>query len=54
MTNGDMIREMTDEELCDCMNYGREGCGHTDVCKDGIRLFVKQEIPEDDRRCDSK
>ena len=63
MTLADEIRNMTDEELCDflfwdmcgmCLNSDHERCGQTDVCKAGILLSLKQEIPGDERRCDSK
>ena len=52
MTNGDMLRQMTDEELagvlsgqCACCGYQYESCG-TDfsLCDRGVLKWIKQEV----------
>lgn len=54
MTNGDRVRNMTDEELadvlqgqCACCAYQLTGCTEKE-CKDGALSWLKQEGSEDD------
>lgn len=53
MTNGDRIRQMTDEELasfikqCDCCSYRMTECDGTG-CNDGIYKWLKQRVNTDD------
>ena len=52
MTNGDRIRQMTDEELADimrcnqCIYQGMPECERND-CEYGILAWLKQEVSED-------
>ena len=55
MTNGDKIRQMTDEEIaevlsgqCSCCEYQYDNCG-TDfcLCEQGVLEWLKQEVSED-------
>ena len=52
-TNGDRIRQMTDEELGEflaldmcsiCSECLSDTCGDTDTCKKGIMNWVKMEV----------
>lgn len=54
-TNGDRIRQMTDEELADvlqgqciCCAHQLKGCTEK-VCKDGAYKWLKQEVQDNDR-----
>lgn len=59
MTNGDMVRKMTDEDICNrvlagqcnCCIYQFTGCS-SDIkdCYDGVLQWLKQEVVEDDKR----
>lgn len=53
LTNGDRIRQMTDEEhadvmqgQCACCAYQLTGCTEKE-CKDGAYEWLKQEVSED-------
>ena len=59
MTNGDKIRQMTDEELTEwlaergdcktCAWYGKD-CAKRGSCKRGIAEWLRKEANEDDER----
>lgn len=54
MTNGDKVRQMTDEELADflctydmcstCLNAVEDDCGMMVVCKDGVLKFLQKDV----------
>lgn len=63
LTNGDRIRQMTDEELAECLDhvagcgvcvlnegkyrYSGDHCGHEHDCMRYIEKWLKQEVSED-------
>lgn len=53
MTNGDKLRQMTDEELAKIMRsctfcaYLDKGCQHNGTCTQGFLEWLKQEVDED-------
>ena len=55
MTNGDKIRQMKDEELCDvlrcsfCDFHNKKECATVD-CKKGHMIWLKQDAKDDDRK----
>lgn len=60
MTNGERIRQMTDEELaeiisfyiecrdCPCKDENGIGAGCKGDCQSGAFAWLKQEVPRDD------
>ena len=55
MTNGDRLRQMTDEELADILElsdcetcpYNHNNCGAR-MCRIGFLEWLKQEVDQDD------
>jgi hypothetical protein len=55
MTNADLVRNMTDEEIRDCLKgscdyciYRHEKCFHNDsmACSNGILSWLRSEVKE--------
>lgn len=56
LTNGDIVRQMTDEELadvlqgqCACCAYQLTGCTERE-CKNGAYEWLKKEVEKNDER----
>lgn len=55
-SNGDRIRQMTDEEIakimrsCNFCAYLAKGCHHNGTCTQGFLEWLKQEVEKDDER----